>query len=328
MNKKTTDMHSKKEKSLFFRGFYVEIVSRVTYYFTKTLKNPNWFLMSVLGRFQLFRFIAVALAKSPNFDQYQSKAQFSSGFNNLNPKQAAEILKKEGLYQGIYLPDILFKEILDFAHSTPCYGNLDPKLGFLYSEKEKYDKKSDPFLTAQYFNTKELCPAIQTLANDPKLLEIAARYLGAEPVCTGSRLWWNFVVDEAIPYDPNKTITFFHYDLDDYACLRFFFYLTDVGKEGGAHVVVPGSHVKKNLSHILVPVKRRTDQQIFTYYGSENVIRLSGKAGFGFAEDTFCYHKATRPRDKDRLMLQIQFAVYDYGVQNDIIDPSFLAQIE
>lgn len=266
------------------------------------------------------------LAKTPNLHNYQSKAHLSH-FQNLDPKKAAKVLKKDALYPGIYLPNFLFKEILDFAYSNPCYGNLDPKLVFLYSEKETFEKKSNPFFTAQYFNTKQLCPVIQKLASDPKLLEIAARYLGAEPVFTGSRLWWNFVVDDDIPYNSNKTITFFHYDLDDYASLRFFFYLTDVGDEGGGHVMVRGSHIRKNFSHRILPVKRRSDKDIFDYYGQENVTMVSGPAGFGFAEDVFCYHKATRPIQKDRLVLQIQFAVYNYGLHNDSIDPSFLSQI-
>jgi len=319
-------MDYKKEESLFVRGFYLELFSRLTAYFKKMSRNPSWFLMSLAGRFGIFRAMAVYLAKTPNLHNYQSKAHLSY-FQNLDPKEAAEVLKKDALYPGIYIPNILFKEIVDFAYSNPCYGNLDPKLGFLYSEKETFETKSNPFFTAQYFNTKQLCPTIQKLANDPKLLEIAARYLGAEPVFTGSRLWWNFVVDDDIPYDSNKTITFFHYDLDDYASLRFFFYLTDVGNEGGGHVMVRGSHIRKNFLHRILPVKRRSDKDILDYYGQENVTMVSGPAGFGFAEDLFCYHKATRPTQKDRLVLQIQFAVYDYGLHNDSIDPFFLSQI-
>lgn len=285
------------------------------------LRNPNWFLMSLLGRFRLFRSIAIGLAKKPNIQKYQSSSKLSK-FENINPYKITKALKKDALYKGIYLPNNILQELINFAYSTPCYGNLDPRLGFLYHEKENLEKKSDPFFTAQYFNTKQLCPAIQTLAGDPKLLEIASRYLGAEPICTGSRLWWNFVVNDQIPYDSNKTISFFHYDLDDYASLRFFFYLTDVGDEGGAHVMVKSSNIKKSLLHRVLPVKRRSDKDIFAYYGSENVTMIYGPPGFGFAEDVFCYHKATRPIRKDRLMLQIQFAVYDYGLHNDLRDCS------
>jgi len=320
-------MPFQKQEAVFFRGFYVEVISRIVAYLKKTLKNPKWFLMSFAGRFVFFRSIAVAFAKHVDLQEYQSSTQFSN-FVELNPKLVAATLKQNGLCTGISLPKPLFKDILDFAYSEPCYGNLDPQLGFLYREKERCEKKSGPFFTAQYFNTIKLCPAIQALANDPKLLEVAAHYLGAKPICTGSRLWWNFVVDNDVPYDSNKVITFFHYDLDDYACLRFFFYLTDVGEEGGAHVVVQGSHMRKSFSHVLLPVKRRSDENILAYYGPENVIMVSGSAGSGFAEDTFCYHKATRPLQRDRLMLQIQFAIHDYGLHNDLIDPCRFARID
>lgn len=75
-------------------------------------------------------------------------------------------------------------------------------------------------------------------------------YLDAEPVFTGSRLWWNFAVNDEKKYDYNKTITFFHYDLDDYACLRFFFYLTDVDSNSGPHVCVRGSQLNKKFAHV------------------------------------------------------------------------------
>ncbi|HHP7244372.1 MAG TPA: hypothetical protein ACFE0H_06770 [Elainellaceae cyanobacterium] len=310
-------------KALFFRGFYIEIYLRISKYLYKMRKNPNWFLMSIAGRFNFIRFIIKKTAQQPNIQQYKS-VSLPSKFSNIDTDTIAKILEKDGLYLGIRLPDRISQEILGFAYSTPCYANLNPQHGFLYSEKE-YISQRQPLFTAQYFNTSLLCPAIAALGQDPKLLEIAAMYFGAKPIFTGSRLWWNFVVDDKKPYDSNKSITFFHYDLDDYACLRFFFYLTDVDRDSGPHVCVRGSHSNKNLFHTIWPVKRRSDDNISAYYGSENIVPICGNTGFGFAEDTFCYHKATRPLNRDRLMLQIQFAIHDYGLHNDLKDPSLLA---
>ncbi|MGJ3252128.1 MAG: hypothetical protein ACFE0J_13505 [Elainellaceae cyanobacterium] len=316
-------MFTNTSKSLFFRGFYIEIYLRLSKYLHKMRKNPNWFLMSIVGRFNFIRFLIKKTAQPSNIQQYKSVSQ-SSKFSNIDTDTIAKTLKKDGLYLGIRLPDPISKEILEFAYSTPCYANLNPQRSFLYSEKEHISQGQTLF-TAQYFNTSLLCPAIAALGQDPKLLEIAAMYFGAKPLFTGSRLWWNFVVDDKKPYDSNQSITFFHYDLDDYACLRFFFYLTDVDSNSGPHVCVRGSHSNKNLFHTIWPVKRRSDDHIANYYGSENIIPICGSRGFGFAEDTFCYHKATRPLNQDRLMLQIQFAIHDYGLHNDLKDPSLLA---
>ncbi len=57
---------------------------------------------------------------------------------------------------------------------------------------------------------------------------------------------------------------------------------------------------------------------------SQNVITIFGKAGFGFAEDTIAFHKGTPPLNKPRLILQIEFATHNYGMQNDLIDTSLL----
>jgi hypothetical protein len=321
-NNQTT--YNLSQENIFFRGFLLEVLSRLASYLRKMFKNPSWFLMSYLGRFNFIRSFAVSFVKGLNIQKYQ-QSQFSN-FEILCPNKVAELLKRDGFYTGIYLPENLLKKILHFAYSTPCYGNRNKNLGFLYSEKEKYTKEHI-FYTAQYYNTQQLCPAIRTIVSDPKLLKIASQYLGAYPICTGTKLWWNFAVDDGVPYDCNQTITFFHYDLDDYATLRFFFYLTDVDKKAGPHVVMRGSHKNKSWAHVLIPVKRRTDKDIYNYYGLDNLCTIYGESGFGFAEDTFCFHKATRPLKKDRLMLQIQFAVYDYGLHNDLCDPSLLTRI-
>ncbi len=318
-------MNKNEAEVLYFQGFYIEIYLRLRKYLKKTFRNPKWLLMSIIGRFSTFRYIAKKFTRSScQRHQYSDKP---SEFHDINVLHTAECLKNNGIHPGIQMSPATVEEILDFACSTHCYANLDPNLGFLYSEKEKVSREISLF-SAQYFNTGLMCSAIKELSKDPILLEIAAKYLGAEPVFTGSRLWWNFVVDNSILYDVNKTITYFHYDLDDYACLRFFFYLTDVDQNSGPHVCVRGSHANKKLSYLLSPVKRRSSQSIDAYYGSENIITLEGRAGYGFAEDTFCFHKATRPLYQDRLMLQIQFAINDYGVHNDLKNPSQLMRFK
>lgn len=103
--------------------------------------------------------------------------------------------------------------------------------------------------------------------------------------------------------------------------------MTEVDSNSGPHVCVRGSHLNKHLCHILLPVKRRSDEHVTAYYGAENIITITGDQGFGFVEDTFCYHKATRPVIRDRLMLQIQFATRNYGLQNDLKDPTLLRKI-
>lgn len=312
-----------KTHSLFFQGFWPEVRARLYSYLKKAAREPQWLIMSILGRFMIFRSAATYLSPSEQHHTYDNR---KSIFNVHDINSIVLSLYRNGVYSGIYLPNHIRSEIIEFSKMNYTYGDLDPTLGFIYSEKERVEQQiRRQFYTAQYYNTSQACPAIDSIRRDPALLSIAAAYLNTEPIFTGSRLWWIFYVN-TVAYDTSKTVCFFHYDLDDYCCLRFFFYLTEVDLLSGPHTYIRGSHKKKKMSYLLSPIKRRSDQEMINYYGSERIVTLCGDAGFGFAEDTFIYHKATRPQKKDRLMLQIQFAARDYGNHNDRIDPARLKQ--
>ena len=45
----------------------------------------------------------------------------------------------------------------------------------------------------------------------------------------------------------------------------------------------------------------------------EAFITVIGEAGFGFIEDTFCFHKGTIPKNESRLFLQLHFAANRYS---------------
>ena len=109
-------------------------------------------------------------------------------------------------------------------------------------------------------------------------------------------------------------LVLFHYDLDDYRALKFFFYLTDVDSLSGSHLCIAGSHKKRKLWHCIS--RCQSDKNIFNYYDSESIISVSGPAGFGFAEDPFCFHRGSPPVNSHRLMIQLEFALNDYGKWN------------
>jgi len=138
--------------------------------------------------------------------------------------------------------------------------------------------------------------------------------LGTDPVHIGSELLWSFPLS-ATPLQRLEAAQVFHYDLDDYRFIKFFFYLTDVDLSSGPHVCIRGSHKNKKFSHQLLGVRSagKEDKEIVDYYGAENVLTVCGQAGFGFVEDASCFHKATPPDGKDRLLLQIEYAINDYG---------------
>lgn len=286
-------------------------------YYKGLTKNPRWLLMRKIARFKLGRIIVTNLTKSSPKTYLTSINLHNSCLLDVNVEEVVKNLQKDGLHLGINLPPRIVEEIVQFAKSTPCYGNRKSELGFYYDQKEAAQTKSGyQFTIADYFNTEIHCSAIQKLQNDPKLLAIAAKYLKTQPAHQGNRMWWSFPANSSYT-EQLKAAQCFHYDLDDYKFLKFFFYLTDVDQQSGPHVCVRGSHKQKKLSHIWLR-KRETDKDIIDYYGQESLIKIYGKAGFGFAEDPLCFHKGTPPTRQDRLILQIEFATTDYQMQHDI----------
>lgn len=285
--------------------------------------NPQWLLMRKIGRFKTGRDIMRYLSSSSAKSYQLSVGERSSLFEGVNVDEAVSYLKTEGFYLGINLPQNVVQEIVEFAQSTACYGNRKSELGFYYDRKQQAQSKSlKKFLQGYYFNTALLCPAIDKLQNDPTLLAIAAKYLERSPVHQGNHLWWSFP-GETTHRERSKCAQIFHYDLDDYRFLKFFFYLTDVDEFSGPHVCIRRSHQNKKLSHLLLR-KRETDEDIINYYGQESLVTIYGKAGFGFVEDPLCFHKGTTPIQHDRLMLQIEYATTDYGLQHDRRETSLL----
>ncbi len=276
-------------------------------------KTPRLFLMRKLARFEFVR-NWVSLFSKPMDKSYELGKGNPSVFKDINVDQVIDALKTDSYCSGLNLPPDVVQGILEFAHSARCYGNRDRKLGFYYREKQQVEALSgQPFRLGSYFNA-ETCPAIKKLESDPGLLAIAAKFLGAKPRHMATELWWSFPVP-GTPHDQLKAAQVFHYDLDDYRFIKFFFYLTDVDPSSGPHILLRGSHKNKKFTHQLLGVRcaSKDDAEIVDCYGAENLVTICGEAGFGFVEDSTCFHKGTLPTEKQRLLLQIEYAINDYG---------------
>ena len=281
-----------------------------------TIKNPAWLLMFLLGRFNFMRNLVSLFHQVKDLDKYQER---HSIFKDIEVDLVVKSLQRDGYYLGINLPPALIDEITQLAYSTKIQArNYNANLSFFYSDKTQLNTEdSNTFVHGFYTDVSSRIPSIKKLENDPKLLKIAAQYLDCEPVHIRTDLSWCFVAEKSA-YEKNggDAQILFHYDLDDYHALKFFFFITDVDLSSGPHVCIRGSHKKKKLFHQFSLLIGRSDREMVDYYGQENLITICGQAGFGFAEDPFCFHRGTPPIDKDRLMLQIEFAVKNYGMWN------------
>jgi hypothetical protein len=284
--------------------------------------------MRKLGRFEWGKALVMDLRRrraQPHVpgDGLQRQATL---FPDLDVQHAVDCLKKDGVYQGLCLPKEVVQHIRQFADETCCYGNHTPHWGFHYQSKNLASRQLNiSFLTGDYYNT-FTCQAIQRVVEDPMLREIAQHYLTGVPVHQGTNLRWSFATS-ASTFDRYRANQTFHYDLDDYCSMKFFFYLTDVGPDDGPHVCIVGSHTSKKLSW---KVLRGTyhDEQVMRYYPPDRVKIIYGTSGEGFVEDSSIIHKGLTPLNNDRLILIIEYALRDYAMQHDHIAESKLHSLD
>jgi len=293
------------------RKLHAGMAPRLKTLWTQASRNPRWMLMDSLSRFALVRNSVRSMQRRPLLDQYNLAA---SRLPLINTAEFLSALREHGYRTGLKLPADALEKLQRFAASARCYGDADARFGFRYADKVAAQAQCKRvFSQATYLFLDDMQRVIEEVARDPLLALIAANYLNSTPVITGTRLWWVFATPEE-HFNASLTTSFFHYDKDDYAALRMFFYVTPVPDDDhGPHVVVRGSHQDKQLSQ-LFSLGERGDRRILECYGKERIETIYGAAGDGFAEDPFCFHKATRPRVGDRLMLEIKYATRNFNI--------------
>lgn len=277
--------------------------------------GPGHLIMYTCGRFETVRRAAVLLNRF-RFPPLDSGTMRSRDLLPVAVEDAADSIRAAGLFSGLTLKTETLDQLLQYCRENSCYAEGERKLSFLAHNREAAERQYERrILLGRYLDCRSECPAIKRLEKDTLLRGIARAYFGSEPVLIGARMWWSFAT-HATPEEQNKSGQTFHYDIDGYRSIAFFFYLTDVDAEAGPHIYVRGSHRQKRLWHLFSLRKSRTDTEIEETYGRSAIETIDGKAGSGFAEDIFCFHKGLAPRERDRLVLQVRFGLRDYGTSH------------
>jgi hypothetical protein len=294
--------------------------------------HPGFTAMRLIARFPAARALAVQLRRAGNSRSVAAYMQAlqptSEFFPGVDRAAIATTLEHDGVALGLNLPRSAVDAFLDFAANNPVWANRDRELGFqpdrLSTAQAALGRN---ILLGQYFNVRRDFSVAQRLADDPVLRWIAARYLGTMPRLIGVNLWWSYPVVSSAE-ERNDAAQMFHYDLDDFKFIKFFFYLTNVDEHSGPHVVIKGTHRRKTFTSTLdrLKVRRYTDQEIAAIYPKDRILPIVGPAGTGFAEDTLAIHKGRSPANP-RLTFHVQFALHDFGNQNDEADAGQLKWI-
>jgi len=189
------------------------------------------------------------------------------------------------------IPGVFSKEIVDNLKQEFDNNCL---LGNIASDDEHYTMISDPlYYSKTSFN----------IATSDIIVDIASEYYKCTPyLCTQ-----NFRLSK-INNLPPKTTQLYHADQNSLKFIKFFIYLNDVDENGGPFAFVRGSNAKKFEYHL--QKYRWEDKEIESYYGKENQLLLTAKAGDLIVAQTTGYHKGTKPINNERYMLTLNYLIH------------------
>jgi Phytanoyl-CoA dioxygenase (PhyH) len=176
----------------------------------------------------------------------------------------------------------------------PCRKNFD------------FDSIPENVHVAEYTTEHILrCPDVVGLANHPLLLDCAAEYLGCKPTISNISIWWSLPADGSAQEAEN-----YHRDVDEWRFVKFFLYLTDADEMAGPHCFVRGSH----RSTRFLRIRRIRDAEVKAAFAESDQLRICGRAGDAFLEDTFGLHKGQPPTAKNRLLFQVEYSINPIAV--------------
>jgi hypothetical protein len=287
-------------------GTFRRMAARLPTYLTDLRENPAWLPMFLLARTIPFRRAHWLTARRVS----KSAPTETSMFGDIEADKVADELRRSGIFTGLVLPDAIRQEIARFASETPCFGNFERKLEFRAGEHAEAERRfGRAILSGHHFERIAGCEAAVAVQQDPLLLNVARHYLGGEAKLITTRTWWSFPTQSASEADLSRASFKFHFDLDDWRMLKFFFYLSNVDEDAGPHVYMRGSHKKRRLKHQLTLLVGHPAEEVLEFYGEESAVTLTGKAGYGFVEDPFGFHMGTVAKHHPRLMMEVGFGV-------------------
>ena len=250
--------------------------------------------MFVLGRIRFFRNLTwLPSEASETFDP--ASGLFPEYWNSRGRLKRCET---KGPFGGLRLPGAVTDEVLSFAKSTRCFGNFDRKIEFLAADHASIEAAiGRGVLTGHFFERILNCDAAMRVQPDPLLKHVAQSYLGDRAHITATRLWWSFPARRTTEADLHlASQERFHFDLDDWKLIKFFFYIQPVDESSGPHFYITGSHSHRALRHQYTPLVGHDASDVEAVYGKAAIVKLTGPAGFGFVEDPFGFHMGSWSR--------------------------------
>ncbi len=228
-------------------------------------------------------------------------------FPGLAIDAAVRDLREDGFHAGLVLPPDLVAALCRHAETAPCRrAPGDPERFRIGDIRDGLSPRG--YVVAVADIDLAACAPAERIARDRALVVLARNHLGYPPRSVVARLYWSpsAALSDDDRRDNGQTIDF-HYDIERQPTLYVFFYLGDTDRGRGAHVVIAGSHRARPL-WLAWSATRQPEGVVLARYGRSKVVVLEGPAGFGFAEDPACFHKALPPLSGPRLVLQLRYS--------------------
>ena len=164
-------------------------------------------------------------------------------------------------------------------------------------------------------------PHVHMIANHPRVVGVAARYLGVMPSLMALSMWWSF---------PGRAqgehAELFHIDRHCYRFCKLFVYMTDVDAESGPHVYVRATgDYGGNYRHAaekargdqellhkyneILAKQRKSDEEIEELFGKDRIIEKTAKAGSAILGNTGSIHKGQVPKTNRRLLASFLYTM-------------------
>jgi hypothetical protein len=164
-------------------------------------------------------------------------------------------------------------------------------------------------------------PDTLEIVTDSRILDIAYDYLGACPAISYIKIVRNFANDI-----PEFDTQYFHIDKHASKMFKVFIYLNDVKEGGGPHCFMKGSHTdmskEKYWDMSTILPSQTTDDDAVNMFGKESFMKLYANIGDIIIEDTTGWHKAEKPKNKDRDVIIITYGIgkeYSYYDQTSFV---------
>lgn len=245
------------------------------------------------------------LVDSANFDlDLESFSHLNSVLPDFDVDKCVKELQEDGFTRlPVLLPSHLVGELIELATNSKVMPTKFAKFqGYQSSPNPEIDHIWDVPFEKSIGSS-----ACQLLIQDKQLLTLAGRYLQANPVVIGSRLYWS------LAHDNKEFLTAENWHVDSGDGLRFvklFVALTDISASNGPTGYIKGSH--KSLPRKFYSGRRFHPSEIEKRFSGE-LLEATGPRGTIYLADTRGLHRGTPVREGKRLLLHFLYGTDFFG---------------